>query len=138
MKAVTVVEINSGKQINIREIPLTPKHDLREIRGTYEELMLKKNYEHTATDDYIHAVLTDENDVIDALAKMRVVYPNIMKLTYDNVRTRRNQSVSDLTSVEDRKPIDLFAEFYEKQNNQAMSEEQKALVTDCIESIWEG
>ena len=138
MKSLTVVEITSKDDIRIREIPLVPKHDMREIRGTYNELMLKENYENTAREDYIHVVLTDENDIVDALAKMRVVYPNIMKLTYDNLRTQSSQSLADLTAVENRHPIDLFGEFYEKQNNQAMSDEQRAFVMDCIESIWEG
>ncbi|MCR5747302.1 MAG: exonuclease SbcCD subunit D, partial [Lachnospiraceae bacterium] len=88
-KSVTIVELEEKGTVNIREIPLIPKHDLREIRGTYDELMLKENYENTAKDDYIHAVLTDENDVIDAMAKLRVVYPNLMKVTYDNQRTAK-------------------------------------------------
>ncbi len=137
VKAVTVVEIAGKDDISIREIELKPRHDLREIRGTYDELMLKKNYEHTAVDDYIHVILTDENDVIDALAKMRIVYPNIMKLSYDNLRTQNAQQILDISAVEGRSPLDLFGEFYEKQNNQAMSEEQQAFVADCIESIWE-
>ena len=135
-KALTVVEIESKEKILIREIPLVPKHDMRQIKGTYEELMLKKNYENTAVDDYIHVILTDENDVIDALAKMRVVYPNIMKLSYDNTRTQTDRSLAELEAIEGRAPIDLFEEFYEMQNNQPLSDEQKAFVQDCIDSIW--
>ena len=137
VKSLTIVEIESKDKIDVREVELIPRHDLREIKGTYAELMLKKNYEKTATDDYIHAVLTDEEDIIDALAKMRVVYPNIMKLSYDNLRTQTDQSVTDLKTVEGRSPIELFDEFYEKQNNQPMSDEQREFVMDCIETIWE-
>ena len=137
IKSLTVIEIESKEEINIREIPLIPLHDMREIKGTYAELMLKENYENTATDDYIHVILTDEDDVIDALAKMRIVYPNIMKLSYDNLRTQSNQVVTDLKPVEGRNPIELFDEFYEKQNNQVMSKEQRDFILDCIESVWE-
>ena len=137
VKSLTVIEISGKDKIDIREIPLKPLHDLREIRGTYDELMLKKNYENTATDDYIHAVLTDENDILDAMARMRIVYPNIMKLTYDNLRTRSNRTLEDLKAIEDKAPIDLFGEFYEQQNNQPMSDEQRKFVEDCIGSIWE-
>jgi exonuclease SbcD len=112
-------------------------HDMREIKGTYEELMSKKNYEGTDTDDYIHAVLTDENDVIDAMAKLRVVYPNLMKLSYDNKRTQSQQIVTDAENVDKKTPLELFEEFYEKQNNQEMTEEQKQLSRELIESIWE-
>ncbi len=136
VKSLTVIEISGKEKIDIREIPLKPLHDLRQIRGTYEELMLKKNYENTATEDYIHAVLTDENDVLDAMARMRIVYSNIMQLTYDNKRTRSNRTIEDLKTVEDKAPIDLFGEFYEQQNNQPMTDEQREFVMDCIESIW--
>lgn len=136
-KSVTVVELREKGVVEIREIPLTPLHDLREVRGSYEELMAKKNYEGTATDDYIHAVLTDENDVIDAVAKLRVVYPNLMKLSYDNKRTRTQQIVTEAKQVEKKTPIELFSEFFEKQNNQELTEEQKSFVLEQMEEIWE-
>lgn len=135
-KSITVVTIEGKGQIRIDEIPLTPLHDLREIKGTYEALTAKENYENTRTDDYIHAVLTDENDVVDAAAKLRVVYPNLMKLTYDNKRTREQREVTEIEELEAKSPIDLFEEFYEKQNNAAMSEEQKAFAVSCIASVW--
>ena len=136
-KSVTIVEMKEKGEVIIDEILLVPMHDLREIRGNYEELMSKKNYEGTDTDDYIHAVLTDENDVIDAIAKLRVVYPNLMKLSYDNKRTQSKQHVTDAENIEQKSPLELFEEFYEKQNNQSMTEEQKMLSKELIESIWE-
>jgi exonuclease SbcD len=136
-KSVTIVNLEEKGNITIEEIPLVPMHDMREIKGTYEELMSKKNYEGTDTDDYIHAVLTDENDVIDAMAKLRVVYPNLMKLSYDNKRTQSQQIVTDAENVDKKTPLELFEEFYEKQNNQEMTEEQKHLSRELIESIWE-
>ena len=136
-KSITVLNIDKEQNICIDEIPLTPLHDLREIRGTYEELTLKQNYENTDTNDYIHAVLTDENDIIDAVSKLRTVYPNLMKLSYDNARTRENRSVDTAVTVEQRSPLDLFMEFYEIQNNAPMSDEQKSFLTECIDSVWE-
>ena len=136
VKSVTVLEMGAKGEVKIGERELKPMHDLREIRGSYNELMSKKNYEGTATDDYIQAVLTDEDDVIDAMAKLRVVYPNIMKLLYDNKRTSRTQSVTDAENVESKTPMELFEEFFEKQNNREMSDEQRELVSEKIESIW--
>lgn len=135
-KSITVIDIKSKGDLKISEIPLVPMHDLREIRGTYDELMNKKNYEGTDTDDYIRAILTDEDDVIDAMAKLRIVYPNIMKLDYDNKRTRSQSTFTDDVKVEEKTPVELFDEFFEKQNNQKMSDEQCSFVTDLIEQIW--
>ncbi len=136
-KSVTVIEFGKKGEIEICEVPLIPMHDLREIRGTYEELASKKNYEGTALNDYIHAVLLDEEDVMDAMGKLRVIYPNLMKLSYDNKRTKENRVIADAKDVEKKSPIELFEEFYELQNNQPMSEEQKTFTIDLINSIWE-
>ena len=135
-KTVTVVEIGGKDSIDIREIPLKPMHDLREIRGSYNELMSKDFYEGTDTRDYIRAVLTDEEEIIDGMAKLRIVYPNIMYLEYDNRRTQSDSSVSDAERVEEKSPLELFEEFYEKQNNQPLSSEQHEFITGLIGDIW--
>lgn len=136
-KTVTVVELAEKGNIDVREIPLTPRNDLREISGTYNELVKKENYEGTKTDDYIHITLTDEEDIPDAIGKLRVIYPNLMKLDYDNKRTRSNNNIDGAKNVENKTPFELFGEFYEKQNNQPMSEQQKKFVYELIEKIWE-
>lgn len=135
-KSVTVVDIPENKKIEIRTVPLVPMHELREVKGTFDELMGRRNYEGTAVDDYLYMVLTDEDDVPDALGKLRTVYPNVMKLGYDNTRTRVTQTIDDGAVLEGKKPIDLFGELYEKQNNQEMSDEQRSFVQDIIDSIW--
>lgn len=149
-KCLTVVEIKGKKLeangndgdsdrqfvVEIEKIPLEAKRDLRQIRGTYEELTDKRNYEGTNLDDYIHAVLTDEEDVPDAISKLRIIYPYLMKLTYDNKRTRENKVIDGAANVESKSPMELFEEFYEKQNNQEMSDEQRELVSGLIEEIW--
>ena len=135
-KSITVVELKAKGDVRISEIELEPLHEMREIKGTYDELTLKENYENTQTDDYIHAVLTDENDVIDAINKLRIIYPNIMRLSYDNVRTQKQQEIGEVQDVESKSPVELFGELYERQNNQELSGEQLELVQDCIDRIW--
>ena len=136
-KTVTIVEMGKKGDVVIRETELIPQHDLREIKGTYDEVTNKKNYEGTAVDDYLHIVLTDEEDIPDAIGKLRVIYKNIMKLSYDNKRTRENKVISDAEDVERKSPIELFEEFYELQNNQKMNDEQKKYSLELINSIWE-
>lgn len=142
-KSVTVVEIGEKKAdgavdvcIGTRE--LKPLHDLREIRGSYEALTLRANYEGTATDDYIHATLTDEIEVPDAARHLQVIYPNLMKLDYDNARTRGQGSERlELEQLEEKSPLDLFSELFEKQNHKDMTEEQARYVQAQMEKIWE-
>lgn len=136
-KSVTVVELAEKGNISVREIPLIPKNDLRELKGTYNELVAKENYEKTKTDDYVHITLTDEEDIPDAIGKLRVIYPRLMKLDYDNRRTRSNNDIDGIENIESKTPLELFDEFYEKQNNQPMSDQQKKFVQELIEKIWE-
>ena len=101
------------------------------------ELTEKKNYEGTNREDYIHITLTDEEDIPDAIGKLRVIYPNLMKLDYDNRRTRSHGDFSELERLEEKTPLELFSEFYEKQNNQPMNQEQRELIKQLMEQIWE-
>ncbi len=137
-KSVTIVEMGEKGSIEIHTLALDPKRDLREIKGTYAEIALKDNYINTNTDDYMHITLTDEEDIPDAIGKLRVIYPNLMKLDYDNKRTRSSAKLDIIENIEQRSPLDLFSEFYENQNNQPMTEEQSDFVRTLIESIWEG
>ncbi len=142
-KSVTVVEIGEKKADGTTDVcigtrELRPLHDMREIRGSYEELTLRANYEGTATDDYIHATLTDEIEVPDAARHLQVIYPNLMKLDYDNARTRGEGSERlELEQLEEKSPLDLFSELFEKQNHKDMTEEQARYIEAQMEKIWE-
>ncbi len=137
-KSVTVVELGEKGSLSIHTIPLEPKHDMVDLKGTYLELTSKDFYDDTNyQNDYVHITLTDEDDVPDAIGKLRVVYPNLMKLDYDNKRTQKNTEINGADITDNKSPLDLFAEFYEKQNNQPMTEEQQAFMAEMIEKIWE-
>lgn len=137
-KSVTVVNLGKKSELEIRTVPLTPKHDMREIKGKYDDIVLKENYEGTDTDDYMHITLTDEDDIPDALGKLRSIYPNLMKIDYDNKRTRSSSNLDVTDNIEQKSPLELFCELYEKQNGQTMSDEQLTFSKQLIESIWEG
>lgn len=137
-KSVSIIEINSKEDFNLRIISLIPKRDMRKIRGTYEELTTKNSYENTNTDDYIHVTLTDEFNVADAIQKLRVIYKNIMKLEYDNVRTRESRKINlDNMVIENKNPLEIFSEFYKLQNNKEMNDEQKEIIKKIMEEVWE-
>lgn len=136
-KSVTVVELKEKGNVDIREVSLSPKHDMREIKGNYEKVTSLEFYQGTATDDYLHITLTDEEDILDAVNRLRVIYPNIMKMDYDNTRTRNRQYVGEVEQVEKKTPAELFGELYFLQNNQGMTEEQHIFLQSLIEKIWE-
>lgn len=136
-KSVTVVELREKGTLEVRMVHLIPKRDLRELRGTYNDLMKKSFYEHTTyQSDYVHITLTDEEDILNAVGKLRTVYHNLMKLDYDNKRTQRRSEIR-AAEAEQKTPMELFSDFYTLQNNQAMSEDQVAFIRELVEETWE-
>ena len=135
-KSVTVVELGEKGEISLRTVPLTPRRDMREVKGKYMDLSSREAYAGSSTDDYMHVTLTDEEDIPDAIGKLRAIYPNIMRLDYDNARTRANMEISGAEAVELKSPLELFSELYEKQNNIEMSAEQEQFIAELIEDIW--
>lgn len=136
-KSLTIVELKEKGEITARTEELMPLRDMKEIRGSYMEVTAKTFYENLNQEDYFHITLTDEEDIPDAVSRLRAIYPNIMKLSYDNKRTRESGMLDAGSEVRRKSPADLFREFYEAQNNQEMSQEQSALVMELIEEIWE-
>ena len=137
-KSVTMVTLGEKGSVQIDTLPLKPLRDLKVIRGNYQELMARSYYQNTdLPESYLHIILTDEEDVPEALGRMRQVYPYIMKLTYDNTRTRDQQNPLDQRVDARKTPLELFRQLYEAQNNQPMSEQQDDFLARLIGAIWE-
>ncbi len=141
-KSVTIVDIGNkediGKcSINISLLPITPLHDIRHIKGSYSKLTDRSNYINSNLSDYIYVTLTDEQDIPDAIAKLRSIYPNIMKLDYDNTRTRSASDIMLKTDIKEKTPFDLVKDFYEVQNGHGMSHEQAEYIDKLINDMWE-
>ena len=136
-KSITVVELEKKGTVRTSLLPLKPLRDMRKLRGTYLELTDRSFYRDMNREDYIQVTLTDEDDVPDGLQKLRVIYPNIMQLLYDNQRKKTTQEVDAAQAVEKKTEIELFYEFYELQNNQPMTKQQKDFAEQLIREIKE-
>lgn len=137
-KSVTVIELYEKGNLHIHTVPLKPLHDLVELKGTYDTVTARSFYEGTSwQEDYTHITLTDEEDIPDAIGKLRAIYHHLMKLDYDNKRTRSSSEITADLAVEEKTPIQLFSDFYELQNNQPLNEEQATFLNGLIETIWE-
>ncbi len=136
-KSVTVAELGEKGDLTLHTVPLTPRHDMRVIQGTFAQLTAENSDAAGEREDYLHIILTDEEDVPEALGRLRLVYPNILKLSYDNTRTRTSQSVDRAQRVAQKSPLELFEELYETQNNQPMSQEQRDFAQRLIEQLRE-
>lgn len=141
-KSVTIVDLGEpGSEPAIELVPLKPLHDLRRVRGPLERLVSSEvaDAAGTSREDYLYAVLTDENPVVDALARLREVYPNVMSLEYDNARTRAAGVTSDapIADESEASPLELFCDFYEMQNGSELTDAQRSVVIDELKKIEE-
>lgn len=137
-KTATLVTLGEKGEVTVDTLPLLPLRDMREIRGSYEEVTARTFYQGGGQEDYLHVILTDQEEIPGAAGKLRVIYPNLLKLSYDNLRTQATEEVTGALRPEERSPLDLFREFYQLQNNQPMSPAQEAWLKNLMEEIWEG
>ena len=136
-KSVTMAELGPKGDLTLRTLPLAPLREMRELRGDYMTLTSRAFYQQQDTSAYLHITLTDEEDVPDAAARLRVIYPNLMKLEYDNARTRATADFSTGAPEDRRSPAELFGDFYAMQNGRPMSDVQRDYVLRLLERLTE-
>lgn len=136
-KSISVVTLHVPGQIDIQLLPLTPHRDLLERTADFETLLSDSFYQTFDQTAYLHLTLTDENEIPDAISKLRTIYPNIMKLDYCNTRTAKQQALSCPAQAERYTPMELFAEFYQTQNNQPLTAMQTEFLENLLGKIWE-
>ena len=138
-KSLTIVEMyekNDATVFNLRCPELEPLRDMRELKGRFDELINADPFNDGDHDDYIRVILTDEEDVIGAMQSLRTIYPNIMRLDYDNARSRAAQILPDSSDTDSRSPLEIFGTLYESMNGKPMDEDQEKLVAELIEKVW--
>lgn len=131
-KSMTIVDLKEKGNIEIKEIPVKPLHDLKTIKGKFSEITSEEFYKELKKEDYYRAVLTDEEDILNAIGKLKSIYPNLMSMEYDNTRTRSYSVVDNVETGEAKSPLDYFEKFFEKQNGRKMSEKQRDYLLEIL------
>lgn len=135
-KSVPIIELKEKGNIDIELVSLEPLRNMRIIKGKLEELLDKEYSKNINTDDYISAIITDEDYVMDVIGKLRSVYKNVLRLEYDNKRTSSYTNIdSNIQEVEKISEIDLFSDFYKMQNNIDIDDYKKKIMLDIIEGL---
>jgi exonuclease SbcD len=133
-KSVTLVEMGMKGSLTVKALPLVPLHDMREIKGELNVLMGDDVSGLADREDYLRVILTDEDEIIDPVGKLRSVYPNIMSLDFENSRTSIDvlAIASDAETVEKLSPYELFVEFFLEVQGSVMSESQADIVRNLL------
>ena len=137
-KSVTIIEVKEKGTMGIKEIPLAPLHDMVKIRGGFAEVMNPANFPGMDINSYLHITLLDEMDIPEAFNRLAGVYPNLMQMEYDNLRTREKKTMQVRKEVAKISPQEIFSELYETMNNQPLSDVQQEYLMEKIEKIWKG
>lgn len=132
-KSMPIVELKEKGHTELSLEPLVPLHAIQRKKGTYAELMKQG----TGSEDYFYLTLTDEQDIPDAISYLRQEYPHIMRLDYDNARTRALLDTTPLAKTEMRDPADLFDSFYQMRNNRELNAKQKEYLQKAVKTVWE-
>lgn len=136
-KSVVVIDFKEKDNLEYKLIPLKPLRDMRVIEGPIEELLKEENYKGTNLDDFIRAIITNEEPVYDAIGQIRRVYPNTLRLDIKNSKSAQNLE-SDFTKIDNIKQkdeLELFDEFFEFQNNIKLNENQKGIMRKIINEV---
>lgn len=128
-KVVTIIEIN--KDINYKLVPLTPLIEMKQLKGNLEQLLKMEKL-----NDYIHVILTDEEELFSPITQLRKKFPNILKLDFENSRTKLDDNILlKMNDISIKTSFELFEEFFQKQNNIEMNNEQRKIVQSLMSEI---
>ena len=127
-KSVPLVTMGEKGTVDITLLPLTPLHEMRELRGTFAEMLSEETIHSGDPDDYLHITLTDDDELVDVFSRLQHTYPNLMKLDFDNRRTQASDLVYQTERVKERSIAEQFADFFEQMNGKPMTDQQRMLI----------
>lgn len=130
-KGLMLITLKEKGNLEIAKIPLKPKRDLRKIKGKYAEIVLKKNYENTDTQDLVAITLTDEEEIPDIIYRLRAIYLNILSIDYENKSSEMEKI--ELAKIKVKSPLELFGEFYKLHNDRDLTDMQIKIIEEILD-----
>lgn len=132
-KSVTMITIGQEKAISIDTLAIHPRHALRTICGSLQEVLSGE-----VSEDYVKAVLTDGEDQVDVVPKLRDRYPNLLTVEFEGRKRTALAGLANAEQIAKRSPLELFAEFFQERSGQELDEEDRLLVEQMMRELSEG
>ncbi len=133
-KSVTIIEMDKDGGLTVDQHHLEPQRDMRIIKGELQDLLNKNTYSETNTDDYIMAVLSDQGALVDPMASLRAVYPNILRLEKEDYERAAGENKTSASGrFTEKNSLELFEEFYENISGENFDKEKSEVVEKIIE-----
>lgn len=136
-KSLAVIDFKEKENMEINLIPLKPIRDMRIIKGPIEELIKEENYKGTNREDYIRAIITNEEPVYDAIGQIKKIYPNTLRLDIENSKMNSSieKELSNLDNIKKKDEVELFNEFYNFQHNQDLNDSQLDVIREIVKEV---
>ena len=128
-KSVPLITFGKSKTPEMELLPLHPMRDLRHVKGPMERLLAKENIQ--SVQDFLYVTLTDEEIINDAMQIFRQVFPNTVKIEYDNSHTRQIVQ-TDIAAISKHHSFrELISDFYMQMYGCEISEEELAVIQEA-------
>lgn len=128
-KSMTMIDLDAEGEISIELLPLKPRRDMRTITGKLDELL---TLEDEGQEDYLRVILTDEGELLEPMAKLRQVYPNVMLLELERRFSEFKGSQLSASDRQTKSTEELFADFYEHHRGESLHEAGKQVIEQTI------
>ena len=133
-KSVSIVDMDKSGRVEVERVALSPLHDLRRLEGCMDALLVAAE-DDSAPADYFEVRLMDPHPVLDAMGRLRTVYPNTMHIErpgLDPLRAGSAQTAGDHRKVG---LAELFGQFYKQRRGQEMDEARSVVVAEVIDNM---
>lgn len=136
VKSITIVEIAEKGNLHIDEIPLIPMQDVIVLKGSFDRLISKSYLDSVDRESFVKIVLTDEIVRADAINYLRIYYPYILSLSYENRMTEKSNLVENNISHKEKNPKELIEELFLQQNNRELNNTENQILDEIVDEIW--
>lgn len=136
-KSVLLIELTEEGLSRVEPIPLKPLREMRKVKGSLEEIMKNAVSAGEAREDYIQAVLTDQEELIDPIGTLRSVYPNIMQIVREEKKEKTSATAGSFT-IGKREPEALFEEFYQTVRGEELTNQGRELIEEVVKKLEGG
>lgn len=133
-KSVTLVDMDGAGKTTLEEIRLTPRRDVRCLEGLIHNILAgPQNGE--SREDYLMVTLKDTGAILDAIGKLREIYPNVLHIERPHLTTggELRGPGGDHRRLSD---TDLFSSFFEQVTGAPLGKEHKSAFIETVEQLY--
>ena len=134
-KSVTLVTLGEKGSVELETVPLTPRHDMREIRGKLDNLIAPDVVSLGDPEDYLRVILTNDAPPYDAIGRLRSVYRNVLRVDLERAGKEAAEEETAAKQVENKTMMELFSEFYQMANGAPMTEAETTVMETIMEEL---